>query len=87
MHYFPSKNESFGLPLLEAQEIDIDILPIDLPYVTEVINPEVSFKDDKKDCAFKMNSYIKNYRYENNRNFVVLKRNKIDELINHLLYK
>ena len=84
---FPSKNESFGLPLLEAQEMDIDILPIDLPYVREVINPEVTFKDDKKDCAFKMNNYIKNYHYENNRNFVVLRRNKINELINHLLNK
>ncbi|MAT79493.1 MAG: hypothetical protein CMD13_01965 [Flavobacteriales bacterium] len=81
---FPSKKETFGLPLLEAQKIDIDILPINLPYVKEVINPEVTFKDNKEDCAFKMNYYIKNY-YENNKNFVVLQTNKIDEILHHLL--
>ena len=81
------KTETFGLPLVEAQKIDIDILPINLPYVTELIDPKVTFENDKKDCALKMNNYIKNYHYENNRNFVVLKRNRIDELINHLIYK
>ena len=82
---FPSKHETFGLPLLEAQEIDIDILPIDLPYLNEVINPDLKFRDDKEDCAFTMNNYLENYYYENNRNFVVLKTNKIDEIFNHLI--
>lgn len=34
---FPSSFETFGLPLLEAQEFSLDILAIDLPYSREVI--------------------------------------------------
>lgn len=33
---FPSSIESFGLPLLEAQQFELDILAIDLPYSREV---------------------------------------------------
>lgn len=79
---FPSLYETFGLPLIEAQKIDIDLLPINLPYVYEVVEPEVSFEPNAYDCAEKILDYIENYNYEKKKNFVVLTENKIGILLN-----
>jgi len=81
---FPSLYETFGLPLIEAQRIDIDLLPINLPYVHEVVKPELSFEPNILDCSNKMLDYVKNYDNEKNRNFVVLVENKIDVLLNKI---
>jgi glycosyltransferase involved in cell wall biosynthesis len=40
---FPSLEESFGLPLIEAIDMGLDVLSSDLEYVYEVINPSLSF--------------------------------------------
>lgn len=40
---FPSKIESFGLPLLEAKEIGLPIIASELDYVRDVCNPQESF--------------------------------------------
>jgi len=40
---YPSLFESFGLPLLEARDFDMDIIAAEKDYVREVINPSESF--------------------------------------------
>ena len=40
---FPSKEESFGLGLVEAFEMGIDVLAPDLDYVHEIIKPSILF--------------------------------------------
>ena len=40
---YPSKMESFGLPLIEARQMGLPILAPELDYVRDLINPEQSF--------------------------------------------
>ncbi len=40
---YPSKLESFGLPLIEASQLGLPILASELDYVRDLINPEQSF--------------------------------------------
>jgi glycosyltransferase involved in cell wall biosynthesis len=40
---YPSLNESFGLPLIEAAQLDLVIIASDLPYVNEIISNYYSF--------------------------------------------
>lgn len=43
---FPSKLESYGLPLLEAQQLGMPILAPELDYVRDVVEPEQTFNPD-----------------------------------------
>lgn len=43
---FPSKLESFGLPLLEASQIGLPILASELDYVRDVVDPAQTFDPD-----------------------------------------
>ncbi len=40
---YPSLVESYGLPLIEAQQQGLKIIAAELDYVRDVVNPEVSF--------------------------------------------
>jgi glycosyltransferase involved in cell wall biosynthesis len=40
---FPSKCESLGLPLLEAQALNIPIIASELDFVWDVVNPQITF--------------------------------------------
>lgn len=40
---YPSLRESFGLPLLEAQQIGLSILAAELDYVRDLVDPQMSF--------------------------------------------
>ena len=40
---YPSKFESFGLPLLEARQAGLSVLASELDYVRDVLDPEQSF--------------------------------------------
>ena len=40
---YPSLYESFGLPLVEAAQLDLVIIASDLPYVNEIISNYYSF--------------------------------------------
>ncbi|WP_372861417.1 glycosyltransferase, partial [Pseudoalteromonas sp.] len=50
---FPSITESFGLPLIEASQLGVDIIASELDYVRDVCNPK---------CTFDPNSYVSIYR-------------------------
>ena len=40
---YPSKFESFGLPLIEARQAGLDILAPEMDYVRDLIDPEATF--------------------------------------------
>lgn len=45
---FPSKMESFGIPLIEARTCSIDIIASELDYVRELVDPEETFNPDSE---------------------------------------
>ena len=49
---FPSLHETFGLPLVEACQLNTFVISANLPYVYDVINPSLTFDPySKKDIA------------------------------------
>lgn len=65
---FPSLIESFGLPLLEAQQFKLKIIAISLPYAIEVLENynEVEFIKGKDDLIKIMEKRIENESKHNN---------------------
>ena len=56
---FPSLEETFGLPLIEAMHMGLDVLASDLPYVYQVIEPTLAFNpNDPNDIADKIQQYL-----------------------------
>lgn len=45
---FPSKIESFGLPLIEARQAGLPVVASELDYVRDVLDPDQSFDPDSK---------------------------------------
>lgn len=80
---FPSLKESFGLPLIEAQIIGLDILASNLEYVYDVIDPTDTFNPYE---ANDIKRSILNYLMNNKRIKVTLKStNKIEEIEKEIL--
>ena len=50
---FLSSKETFGLPLIEAASLGLDIIAPDLAYVHEVIEPSLVFEPNSADSLFK----------------------------------
>jgi glycosyltransferase involved in cell wall biosynthesis len=80
---FPSKTESFGLPLLEAAFFKCKIIASDLPFVYDITDPlEVFNPNDPKSIslaiqrALNSNKIIKNH---------IKLQNQIDEIFNLLI--
>lgn len=79
---FPSKEESFGLALVEAVEKGLDVISSNLDYVYEVIEPSVTFDpDDPKDIVDSIERYINT----NVQKSINKTNNKIADLINLVL--
>lgn len=79
---FPSFEETFGLPLIEAAMMGLDVIASDLDYVYQVIKPSLVFDpDDAEDVADKIEEYLQG----NFSKSECLVENKIDELIKKLL--
>lgn len=56
---FPSIQETFGLALIEAVDMNLDIIAADLDYVYKVVKPSLVFKpNDANDIAEKMIEYL-----------------------------
>ena len=56
---FPSLEESFGLGLIEAVEMGLDIIAADLRYVYEVVNPSLVFDpNNSQSCANAIERYL-----------------------------
>ncbi|MFK7779653.1 MAG: glycosyltransferase [Candidatus Gracilibacteria bacterium] len=79
---FPSKEETFGLGLIEAVNMGLDVIAADLEYVYEVVEPSLVFNvDSAKICA----QTIKNYMNKKHKRSVGLVNNEVDTLINKLI--
>jgi len=80
---FPSKEETFGLGLIEAIDMDLDIIAANLNYVYQVIEPSNVFDpNDPEDCA----EVIERYLLEgSHKKSVGLIENEINALINILI--
>lgn len=65
---YPSKFESFGLPLLEAQSLGLKIVASELDYVRDLLNPEQTF--DPHSSLSIMRSVERIYRNDVVRNKV-----------------
>lgn len=79
---FPSKEETFGLALIEAVEMGLDVIASDLEYVYQVITPSMVFnQDNAKICA----ETIKEYLSVKQKKSISLVDNHIDELIEILI--
>jgi len=57
---FPSTSESFGLPLVEASEVGLDVIAANLSYTFEVIEPSMTFDPyNPKEIATCMDKFLK----------------------------
>jgi len=82
---FPSSEESFGLPLIEAAKLNLDIIAPNLYYVFDVVIPTLSFEiNSEKDLAMKMKEYLE---LEEKKEMKLLVENKIDIIIKKLVSK
>lgn len=58
---FPSLVESFGLPLMEAQQMGLPIIASDLDYVKDISNPQATFDPESQVSIARA---IKNFAYK-----------------------
>lgn len=79
---FPSIKETFGLSLIEASHMGLDIIASDLEYVYEVVNPSMVFDPFSSDDIARC---IANYLKGNIKRSNGIITNKIDDLINILI--
>ncbi len=79
---FPSTEETFGLGLVEAVNMDLDVIASDLEYVYQSIEPSLVFDPNNSyDISLKMKEYLQ-------KKISVSKvkiENKIDDLIKILI--
>lgn len=79
---FPSKEETFGLGLVEAVNMDLDVIASNLNYVYQSIEPSLVFNPNSSlDISLKMKEYL----VGNNKSSQVKIENKIDDLIKILI--
>lgn len=80
---FPSKTESFGLPLLEASFFNCKIVASDLPFVYDIIDPlEVFNPNDPKSISLAIQRAFNTKK--NIKNNIKI-QNQVDEIFNLLL--
>lgn len=81
---FPSIEETFGLGLVEAVNMDLDVIASDLDYVYQSIEPSLVFDPiSSLDISLKMKEYLK----EQTKHSKVKIENKINDLIQILIEK
>lgn len=79
---FPSTEETFGLGLVEAVNMDLDVIASNLDYVYQSIEPSLVFNPNSSlDMSLKMKEYLEG----NIKMSKVIIENKIDEIIKILV--
>jgi len=79
---FPSTEETFGLGLVEAINMNLDVIASKLDYVYQSIEPSLVFEPNSSlDISLKMKEYLEG----NTQTSKVKIENKIDELIKFLI--
>lgn len=79
---YPSLKESFGLPLIEATQLGLNIIASDLPYTYEVINPSLTFNPLSVESIKK--TILDSVQNKNIPKPTLKIKNQIDELINQI---
>jgi glycosyltransferase involved in cell wall biosynthesis len=79
---FPSLNESFGLPLIEAVQHGCKVIASDLPYVHEIIEPSLTFNPYSVES---ISSSILKAINEDLPETKVLVENKLDNFIDFII--
>jgi glycosyltransferase involved in cell wall biosynthesis len=77
---FPSLNESFGLPLIEAGLMKCKIISAALPYVNQIIEPSITFNPFKPDELVSIIQRIVNNKIVLSDSKVIVK-NSINQII------
>jgi glycosyltransferase involved in cell wall biosynthesis len=80
---FPSLNESFGLPLIEAADYGCKVIASDLPYVHEIIKPSLTF--DPYSVESISAAILKAVSNDNLPETKVIIENKLDNFIEYIL--
>jgi len=80
---YPSLNESFGLPLIEAANHGCKVIASDLPYVHEIIKPSLTFDPYSVESISK--SISKAIETNNLPETKVLVENKLDNFIDFII--
>lgn len=79
---FPSKQETFGLSLIEAANMNLDIIASNLPYTYESVEPSLVFDPESEiDIANTIRQYLKG-DIKKSKGIIT---NKIDDLIDILI--
>ena len=79
---FPSKNESFGLGLIEAASMSIPIISSNKDYVHQIVKPSVTFDPENKEEIFK--SMINHESFCEKPSEIIV-NNKIDEMLKFII--
>ena len=80
---FPSKKETFGLGLIEAVYMGLDIIASDLEYVYQVVEPSLVFDPNSAiSCANTIEKYLSNHEKYHSKGLV---NNEISTLINKFI--
>ena len=79
---FPSTEESFGLPLIEAASLGLDVLTPDLKYVHDVVKPSLTFDAHSPESIAMA---IEKYLHKDYSKTQCLIHNDIDKMIQLLL--
>ena len=79
---FPSLNESFGLPLIEAVLNNCYIICSDKEYVYQVVRPSLTFNPNSIESISK--SIVNAYKNIGLRKPKLLVENKIDTFVKHI---
>ena len=78
---YPSLNESFGLPLVEAVSFDCKVLASELDYVDQVITPSLTFNPHSVQSI--SNTIFKAISREQKRSEIIIE-NKIDTFVEYI---
>lgn len=81
---FPSTEETFGLGLVEAVNMDLDVIASNLDYVFQSIEPSLVFDST---CSLDISLKMKQYLKEKTKHSKVKVENKINDLIQILIEK
>lgn len=79
---YPSKNESFGLGLVEAMELGCDVIGSDLPFIHVLCEPSEVFNPSNPESIA---DAVIRYEKDSNIQTIQLVQNRIDEMIVHIL--
>ena len=81
---YPSLKESFGLPLIEAAQLGVFVIASDLPFVSQVIKPSLSFNPYSEIDIAKV--VLKAVNLKNLPKTIIKVQNKANSLLNLISY-